>query len=132
MRKVFLFVACMFLCSGSLWATEKQVASPDGKMTVTVSDEGGKPVYQITRSDVVFVEKSPLGLKLNIEDLTQGLALKDCKIQTVKDEYTLNTIKQRHVSYEATEAVCQFEKDGRVALDIIFRVSNRDVAYRWW
>ena len=121
----------MFLCSGSLWATEKQVASPDGKMTVTVSDEGGKPVYQITRSDVVFVEKSPLGLKLNIEDLTQGLALKDCKIQTVKDEYTLNTIKQRHVSYEATEAVCQFEKDGRVALDIIFRVSNRDVAYRY-
>ena len=131
MRIVFLFVTCLFLCPASLWATEKQITSPDGKMTVTVSDEGGKPVYQITRSDVLFVEKSPLGLILNIDDLTQGLTMKDCQIKTVKDEYTLNTIKQRHVSYEATEAICQFEKGGRVALDIIFRVSNRDVAYRY-
>jgi hypothetical protein len=131
MKKFFLFVTCLFLSSVSLWATEKQIASPDGKMTVTVSEEGGKPMYQITRSGVVFVEKSPLGLKLNFDDLTQGLTLKDCQVKTVKDEYTLNTIKQRHVNYEATEAVFQFEKSGRIALDIIFRVSNRDVAYRY-
>ena len=130
-RNKLLLLACLSLCSTSFWAAEKQIASPDGKMTVTVSDEGGKPVYMITRSSVVFVEKSPLGLNLNMDDLTQGLTLKDCQVKTVKDEYTVNTIKQRHVSYEATEAVCQFEKAGRVALDIIFRVSNRDVAYQY-
>ena len=130
-RNKLLLLAFLSLCSTSLWAAEKQIASPDGKMTVTVSDEGGKPVYMITRSSVVFVEKSPLGLNLNMDDLTQGLTLKDCQVKTVKDEYTVNTIKQRHVNYEATEAVCQFEKAGRVALDIIFRVSNRDVAYQY-
>ena len=33
--------------------------------------------------------------------------------------------------YEATEAVCQFEQNGRQVLDVIFRVSNRDVAFRY-
>jgi hypothetical protein len=63
--------------------------------------------------------------------LTQGLTLKDCSISSVKDKYQLKTTKQNNIQYEATEAVCQFEKNGRQALDIIFRVSNRDVAFRY-
>ena len=112
-------------------ATEKTFQSPNGQLQVAVSDEGGKPVYWIKRGDVVFLEKSPLGLAMNFDDLTQGLRLKDCEVSKVNDDYTLSTIKQRHVVYEATEAVCQFEKDGRHALDIIFRISNRDVAFRY-
>ena len=112
-------------------ATEKTFQSPNGQLQVAVSDEGGKPVYRIKRGDVVFLEKSPLGLAMNFDDLTQGLRLKDCEVSKVNDDYTLSTIKQRHVVYEATEAVCQFEKDGRHALDIIFRISNRDVAFRY-
>ena len=112
-------------------ATEKRIDSPDGLLQVVVSDEGGKPTYQVSRGGVVFLEKSPLGLHMNFEDLTQGLLLKDCKTDKVCDDYSLPTIKQRHVNYQATEAVCQFEKDGQHAIDIIFRVSNRDVAYRY-
>ena len=112
-------------------AAEKSFNSPDGQMTVTVSDDGGKPTYQVTLDGAVMIERSPLGVKLNFDDLTQGLSLKDCDVTTVNDEYSLKTIKQNHVKYEATEAVCHFEKDGRKALDIIFRVTGRDVAYRY-
>ena len=123
--------AALALCLLTAQATEKTFQSPDGKMAVTVSDQGGKATYQVTLDGTVFITPSPLGVMMNFADLSQGLTLKDCQTTTVKDEYSLKTIKQSHVSYEATEAVCQFEKDGKPALDVIFRVTGRDVAYRY-
>ena len=123
--------AALALCLLTAQATEKTFQSPDGKMAVTVSDQGGKATYQVTLDGTVFITPSPLGVVMNFADLSQGLTLEDCQTTTVKDEYSLKTIKQSHVSYEATEAVCQFEKDGKPALDVIFRVTGRDVAYRY-
>ena len=124
-------VATVLLAALTASATEKSISSPDGRMTVLVSDEGQRPVYQVQLDGVTFIQQSPLGLKANIDDLTQGLVMKDCNVTTVSDSYWLQTTKQSHVSYEATEAVCQFEKDGRRALDVVFRVTGRDVAYRY-
>ena len=129
--KQLMTAAAMALCLLTAQATEKTFQSPDGTMAVTVNDEGGRPAYQVTLNGTVFIERSPLGVKMNFGDLTQELTLKDCKVSTFKDAYDLATIKQSHVSYEATEAVCQFERQGRPALDIIFRVTGRDVAYRY-
>ena len=131
MMKRMMTAAAMALCLLTAQATEKTFQSPDGKMAVTVNDEGGRPTYQVTLDGTTFITPSPLGVKMNFGDLSQGLTLKDCKTSTVKDEYSLKTIKQSHVSYEATEAVCQFEKQGKPALDVIFRVTGRDVAYRY-
>jgi hypothetical protein len=112
-------------------AAEKQFASPDGNLVVTVSDEGGKPAYKVTLGGTVFLESSRLGLNTNIGNLTQNLTMKDCQVRTVTDAYSLKTIKQSQVSYEATEAVCQFVQNDRQVLDVVFRVSNRDVAFRY-
>jgi hypothetical protein len=105
--------------------------SPDGKLCVTVSNENGSPAYEVSRNDVMFIGRSPLGLKTNVYDLTQGLTLKDSKTDKVHEEYSLKTIKQGQVVYDATEGICQFEKNGKQVMDIIFRVSNRDVAFRY-
>jgi len=131
MMKKTMAVAVLMLTALAMGAVEKRFDSPDGKMTVIVNDEGGKPTYQIVRSGVTFLERSPLGVNTNMAELSHGLTLKDCQVRLVSDEYTLKTTKQSHVKYEATEAVCQFEYDGWRALDIIFRVSNRDVAFRY-
>ena len=113
-------------------AAEATFESPDKHIVVTISDNGGKPTYQVTLDGVTFIEQSPLGLKANFADLTQGLSLTASNSNKVSDHYTLKTIKQTEVDYEATEGVCQFAKaDGRTKLDIIFRISNRDVAYRY-
>ena len=131
MMKQMMTAAALALGLLTAHATEKTFQSPDGKMLVTVNDEGGNPTYQVTLDGTVFIERSPLGVKTNFDNLSQGLTLKDSKVGTFKDEYSLKTIKQSHVSYEATEAVCQFEKQGKPALDVIFRVTGRDVAYRY-
>ena len=127
-RKIALAMMAMG-CLTSAQAAEK-ITSPDGNLTVVVDNENGTPTYQISVGDVVFLEKSPLGLKLNFEDLTQGLTLKECKITPLSETYSLKTIKQSNVTYNANVAVCQFEK-GNTKMDIIFSVSNRDVAYRY-
>ena len=126
MIKKTMAVAVLMLTALTVGATEKRFDSPDGKMTVIVNDEGGKPTYQVVRGGVTFLERSPLGVNTNVADLTTGLTMKECEVRTVNDEYTLKTTKQSHVRYEATEAVCQFEKDGWHALDVIFRVTGRD------
>ena len=131
MKKNYFVAAVLLLTAMATNAEEKRFVSPDGQIAVTVNDEGGKPVYQVSLGDKDFLGRSPLGLKANFEDLTQGLTLKACNISNVKDEYQLKTFKQKNVQYEATEAVCQFEKNGRQAMDVIFRVSNRDVAFRY-
>ena len=127
----------MFLAA-ALWgclavnATDKQFTSPDGRLQVTVSDDAGKPAYQITYDGVTFLEKSPLGLITNIGDYSQNMTLsEEMKQSSIDERYSLNTIKQRDVHYTATEAVCPFVRDGKVIYDVIFRVSNRDVAFRY-
>ena len=132
MRRIVMTSALLLAFLGTAFAqNEKVFCSPDGKLKVTVNNTNGQATYQVSQDDVVFIESSPLGVKTNFADLTQGLVMKDCKTSKVTDNYTLNTIKQSHVSYEATEAVCTFEKEGQPAMDIIFRVSNRDVAFRY-
>ena len=131
MKKTLMTAVALAFALLTAQATEKTFQSPDGHMSVTVSDEGGHPAYQVTLDGTTFVERSPLGVKMNFGDLSQGLTLKDCQVTTVKDEYTLKTIKRSHVVYEATEAVCQFEQQGRPALDVIFRLTGRDIAYRY-
>ena len=110
---------------------ERRFAGPDRKVVVTVSDEGGNVTYGVEKNGTVFVERSPLGLTTNVGDLTQNLRISTCEERMVTDDYELRTIKRHHVSYQATEVVCQIEKDGKHAMDVIFRISNRDVAYRY-
>ena len=124
-------VAVVLMTAFAANATEKQLASPDGRMTVVVSDEDGRPTYSVSLDGQTYILQSPLGVKANFDDLTQGLSLGQCEVNTIADEYSIMTTKQSHVQYEATEAVCQFQKDGRRALDVVFRITSRDVALRY-
>ena len=129
-NRIIMMMVMVWSISGAM-ATEKEIASPDGRVVVKVSDEGGCPKYRVLLGDREMICSSPLGVKMNFDDLTQGLEIASCDVDIFRDEYRLMTWKQSHVKVEATEAVCRFEKDGRKAMDITFRVTNRDVAYRY-
>ena len=118
-------------CFVTAFAIDQRVASPNGKLVVTISDEGGKPAYTVSYDGHVVLTPSALGLKTNIGDLTQQLTLKSCDSKTISDHYTVRNIKQQTVDYEAVEAVCHFTQGNKPVMDITFRVSNRDVAYRY-
>ena len=131
MKKIFLSMVLLAGCLTTAFATDQRVASPNGKLIVTISDEGGKPTYTVSYDGQTVLTPSALGLQTNIGDLTQNLSLKSCDSKTISDHYTVRNIKQQTVDYEAAEAVCHFTQGDKPVLDITFRVSNRDVAYRY-
>ena len=109
----------------------ERLTSPKGDIVVVVDVQNGKPTYEVSLGGVQFLKPSPLGLLTNLGDFTEGLTLAGCDSKTQHDEYWLKTTKQSHISYDATEAVCRFEKDGKRVLDIQFHITDRDVAYRY-
>jgi hypothetical protein len=109
----------------------ERLTSPKGDIVVVVDVQNGKPIYEVSLGGVQFLKPSPLGLLTNLGDFTEGLTLAGCDSKTQHDEYWLKTTKQSHISYDATEAVCRFEKDGKRVLDIQFHITERDVAYRY-
>ena len=131
MKTKLVLMLTLMLAISSFGANEKLIQSPDGTMSVTVTDEDGRPQYAVSLNGQQVILPSLLGVKMNFDDLTQGLTLKSCDVKTVDVEYMLYTTKQRLVKMVATEAVCHFTKDDRQVLDIIFHVTGRDVAFRY-
>lgn len=132
MNKILLFVFSFLVAQNVAIAAENVVASPDGKLQVTITAENGNPTYSVTYNGTLFVKQSPLGLKTNAADLSTGLTLKEfAGTKKINDTYELPNIKQSKVSYEANEGVFSFLKGDKSALDVIFRVSNNDVAFRY-
>ena len=134
MMKNTLGIIVAGLClSMPAFALEKTFDSPDGKMVVTVSDEGGKPSYCVSYNGVEFIQNSPLGLKTNIGDFTQGMNLKDGDVivTQIDADYTVPTIKQRRANYLANEVTYTFEKEGKVIFDVVFSIGNNDVAFKY-
>ena len=122
----------LFLMSFFAVNAQSVVKSPDGKLTVLVSLANGMPTYSISYNTKASLEKSPLGLKTNVGDFTSGLALDANVIQNKIDEnYELPNIKQSKVHYVANESIFSFTKEGKAAIDIIFRISNNNVAFKY-
>ncbi|MDW8852163.1 glycoside hydrolase family 97 catalytic domain-containing protein [Flavobacterium sp. MMLR14_040] len=128
----FKSVICFCLFSFLQLNAQSVVKSPDGKLKVSVLVSNGMPLYSITYNEKTFLENSPLGLKTNTGDFTTGLSLKSESNQNKIDEtYQLPNIKQSKVYYEANEAVFSFTKESKPAIDVIFRVSNNNVAFKY-
>ena len=130
--KISLLFLLFLFAVGFANAAEKQVTSPDGKLIVSVSAENGLPTYSVTLNGKQFLHQSPLGLKTNIGDFTQGLSLRDSiGSKKIDESYELPNIKQSKVHYVANEAVFSFLKENRPVFDVVFRVSNNDVAFKY-
>ena len=132
MKKRILICGVLAMMMTSASALEKQVASPDGKLVVTINDNNGKPTYQVSLDGKVFLENSALGLNTNIGDFTQGMTMSEVsEVKAINDSYQLDCIKKSHVDYHANQQVMTFTKDGKKVYDIIFQVSDNDVAFRY-
>lgn len=131
MKRIFQLLVGLLITS-SASAIEKQVTSPNGKLVVTVNDHDGKPSYQVTLDGKVFLEKSALGLNTNIGDFTQGMNMTEASdVQAISDSYQLDRIKKSHVEYHANKQVLSFSKNGKKVYDVVFQVSDNDIAFRY-
>lgn len=130
MKRICYFVFLAFM-TANVWAEDVKIASPDGKVNVTVTDQGGIPTYMITYDGRVMLKPSRLGLKASIGDFTAGITIKGQKQSRIDQKYEMTRIKTSQVHYVATEAVIAMQNAQGWPLTVTFRVSNHDVAFRY-
>ena len=129
--KSFTFLLFYLLTFLPLSAEDVKVSSPDGRLVVNVSCEGGRLYYDATLNDQRMLKKSALGLKTSIGDFTRELSTVNCKLSTVNSSYTMRGTKASSHAYKATKAVIDIENKDHQRFSIIFQVSDNDIAFRY-
>lgn len=124
-----------FLCMAvalPLTAQNVTVSGPDGKLQLTVScPEGKEASYSLTYNGKQMLESSPLGLETNVGDFAKAMKLTGHKERKIDTVYMQSRIKASKIHYQANELVCAFANAKGQKMDVIFRVSNNDVAFRY-
>lgn len=113
------------------FAQELTVTSPDRNLVVKINVEQGKLFYNVTLGGNEMLERSPLGLRGKQMDLSSGLKLTDTKLRQIDQSYTEPKIKISTVRYQANELTCKFENTKKNKIEVVFRVSNNDIAFRY-
>lgn len=78
-----------------------------------------------------MLESSPLGLETNVGDFTDALKWHGHNIRKIDTVYSQSRIKVSRVHYRANELLCEFSNAKGQKMDITFRISNNDVAFRY-
>ena len=107
------------------------MSGPDQQLRVNISVENGAPLYSVTYKGKTILEPSPLGFVANIGDFSQGMTYVEQKKRTIEETYTLDRIKKSTVNYHANELTVTFQNANKQPLDVTFRVSNNDLAFRY-
>lgn len=131
-RKFFI---CMALLAAMTANASNEVVSPDGRLRVELcannEGTGSSIYYRVSYNGDVVLDNSPLGLLTNIGDFRNGLSVKEVHTKQIQETYSVRNIKQKDVTYEANEMIAELDQNGRHVMDVEFRVSNRDVAFRY-
>ena len=132
MKRIFLSLTFLLaLTTNVLVAQIATVVSPDGKLKLQLYLEEGQPHYSVEYDAKTILEKSPLGIITNEGDFSNNLTFTGNEESSVEKNYTQEKIKQSSISYEANRLKSSFEDAGQRGLDIVFQVSNNDVAFRY-
>lgn len=130
MRKAkLLFIMAMACCQ--MWAQKTSVCSPDSLLKVDVNIDGGRPSYSVTYNGKVFLEPSPLGFVADVGDFSRDMTLSGSKTRSINESYTLDRIKKSAVTYMANELKVSLANKENKTVDVTFRVSNNDIAFRY-
>lgn len=130
MKKQRLFYALALLASQAL-AQSITVTGPDTRLKVDLAVNGGIPMYSVSYDGKTILEKSPLGFIANTGNFSQGMSLIRQETSQINKTYTQDRIKRSVVNYAANELTVRLQNTNKQPVNIVFRVSNNDVAFRY-
>ena len=123
---------CAFALSFSIVSAQQAtVTGPDGNLKVDISLKGGKPLYTVSYKDKTILEDSPLGFVTDIGDFSTNVSYVGQTTSIVSKTYVQDRIKQSVVNYNANELKITFANADKNPFDVVFRVSNNDIAFRY-
>ena len=132
MKKELKLALLLLAAALPLKAQDVIVKGPDGNLQVAVTcTKAGKAVYSVSYKGKQMLENSPLGMNTNVGDFAQGLKLTGHEVSKIDDRYSLERIKTSQVHYRANELNCFFDNARGQKMQVTFRVSDNDVAFRY-
>lgn len=129
--RAFNFLILFVFLLMPVMAQQHSVSSPNGKLRVTFFIESGKPYYRVSYNGTPMLENSPLGLVANAGDFSRDMKFADKKESKIDKSYTQDRIKRSTIRYQANEAVFTLTNKNDHRMDIVFRVSNNDIAFSY-
>lgn len=124
----------LLLLMGSLstMANSYVVSSPDGKLTVNLSDASGQLKYTVNYDGKEMLEPSSLGIRTDIGDYTRDIKTVGCKERKAEYTYKMRGTKASEKHYEANVMdLTVSAKDAKRLMTVEIQVSNNDIAYRY-
>jgi len=125
----------LLLLCGSIQVINAQlssftISSPDKNILVTCNTE--KAVYTVAYKGHSILKDSKLGVIRDDEDFSKELkVIKATAPAIFKDNYTILTAKKKNISYTATQRIIETQTASGKKMNIVFRVSNDGVAFRY-
>ena len=129
--KRLVIMAAVLLGAISTMAETKTVSSPDGRLQVTISNNDGKAYYAVTYDGRTVMEPSRLGLEADYGDFTQGLTMTGSQELIIDRTYKMRQTKQSEAHYVANFLDVTFRNAKQHRMEVVFQVSNHDVAYQY-
>ena len=112
-------------------AREDAISSPDGKLVVTVSDDGPCATYSVKYDGRQVLLPSPLGFKADFGDFTQKLRITTSRMGGADRLYQMHQAKRSWMHYVAAQLFVSFKNAAGQKITVEFSVSNNDVAFRY-
>ncbi len=126
------FALAVFVAlSLALGVRAQELKSPDGALAVRLTLDAGALSYRIDHQGKPILEASPLGLETSLGSFATGLTAASSTTAAIDERYTLPHGKTRDVHYRANELTARFTNANGDQLEVIFRVSDRDVAFAY-
>ena len=110
---------------------ETVVESPDQAVKLEVFLDAGQAYYSVSYNNQLVLEKSRLGLKTNITDYSEGLELLESSTQSYEHSYHNPKLKRSQNTYQAQELTTTLANSKGQKMDVVFRVSDNDIAFRY-
>ena len=112
------------------------IVSPNGVLKVTIepAEENayGEIVFSVYYEGRRILSQSKLGLETDAQKLAENLKLKSVSaVKHVTDDYKMIIGKRSHCVNEASERVYSFENESGQILEVVFRVYDDGVAFKY-
>ena len=108
-------------------ARQAAVSSPDGTLTVAVSDDNGLLTYTVALDGAEVVMPSRLGFAADFGNFLQGLQITRSTPGEADRHYQMRQVKQSHIHYCARLLDVEVENAQGQRMTVQFSVTDRDV-----
>jgi len=131
-----LFVSCLVALAMSqpLLALAKSydLASPNGKVKaiVTFDESAGTLSYRATSGGATVLAESPLGIRTDVAEFTDGMKFLGTGEAEIDETYTLPHGKVSAYHNKANQLTLALEKGGR-KVNVVFRACDDGIAFRY-